>query len=517
MSAARRPVSVLIAALGGQGGGVLTEWIVDAATHAGLPVQATSIPGVAQRTGATTYYLEIYPEPLPPGSPEPVFSLYPMPGDVDVIVASELLEAGRTIETDYASPDRTTLIASTHRLFAIAEKSALGNGIYPRDRVELAARTLTKRLIACDALAVARAAGSEVNAVLMGALAASGALPLVASDFEAAIREGGVAVERNLAGFKAGMEVAAGAAEPGPAPERPWAEVPWVQVKDERARALGTRREAFLAAVASIESEYPAALHRTLGEAVARLIDYQDIRYAERFLDRVRLVRALDPGTKLTELFARRLAVWMSYEDAIRVADLKTRRSRFERIRRDHGASNGQVLRVTDYLKPDLDEIYGIFPSAIGGPIARWAEKRWPDGRPTIGQHVTTTSVLGFARVWTLGRLRWMRPSSLRAKREFALIDRWQQAVLDAAAVDHDLACEVADIATVVRGYGEVRRRLSGAFTRFLDEILDPAVARDRSEGKGYARARSTVSETCRKLLADEKGIEAALLEASRS
>jgi indolepyruvate ferredoxin oxidoreductase, beta subunit len=512
MNAARRPVSVLIAALGGQGGGVLTEWIVDAATHAGLAAQATSIPGVAQRTGATTYYLEIYPEPLPPGSPEPVFSLYPMPGDVDVIVASELLEAGRTIETDYASPDRTTLIASTHRLFAIAEKSALGNGIYPRDRVELAARTLTKRLIACDALAVARAAGSEVNAVLMGALAASGALPLAASDFEAAIREGGVAVERNLAGFKAGMEVAAGAAEPGPAPERPW-----TQVKDERARALGARREAFLAAVASIEGQYPAVLHRTLGEAVARLIDYQDAPYAERFLDRVRLVRALDSGTKLTGLFARRLAMWMTYEDAIRVADLKTRSSRFERIRRDHGATNGQVLRVTDYLKPDLDEIYGIFPSVIGGPIARWAEKRWPDGRPTIAQHVTTTSVLGFARVWMLARLRWLRPSSLRAKREFALIDRWQQAVLDAAAVDQDLACEVADIATVVRGYGEVRRRLSGAFTRFLDEILDSAVARDRSEGKGYARARSTVSETRKKLLADEKGIEAVLLEASHS
>ncbi len=513
MSAARRPVSVLIAALGGQGGGVLTDWIVAAAAHAGLPAQATSIPGVAQRTGSTTYYLEVYPEPIPAGSsPDPVFSLYPMPGDVDVIVASELLEAGRTIEMDYASPDRTTLIASTHRLFAIAEKTALGNGIFPRERVEEAARVLTKRLIACDALAVARAADSEVNAVLMGALVASGALPLAASDFEAAIREGGVAVERNLAGFKAGMEVAAGATGPDAAPVKPWAEI-----KVERARALGARGADFLALMARIESEYPAALHPTLGEAVARLIDYQGAGYAQRFLDRVRLVRALDTGTRLTERFARRLAVWMSYEDAIRVADLKTRRSRFERIRRDQGATNGQVLTVTDYLKPDLDEIYGIFPAAIGGPIARWAEKRWPEGRPTLAQHVKTTSVLGFVRVWALGRFRWLRPSSLRAQREFALIDRWQQAVLDAAALDYDLACEVADIATVVRGYGEVRRRLARAFTRFFDEILAPAVARDRSEGKGYARARAIVSETRKRLLADEKGIESALLEASRA
>jgi len=511
MSAARRPVSILISALGGQGGGVLTDWIVAAATHAGLPAQATSIPGVAQRTGATTYYVEIYPEALPAGSPDPVFSLYPMPGDVDVIVASELLEAGRTIEMDYASPERTTLIASTHRLFAIAEKTSLGNGIFPRERVEAAARAMSRRLIACDALAVARAAGSEVNAVLLGGLAASGALPLSPSDFEAAIRDGGVAVERNLAGFKAGMEIAAGAAPPEKAPARTWTDT-----KAERAQALGVASADFLAVTARIEDEFPAALHATLGEAVARLIDYQDAGYAARFVERVGLVRARDAGTRLTERFARRLAVWMSYEDAIRVADLKTRRGRFERIRRDHGASNGQVLKVTDYLKPDLDEIYGILPAAIGGPIARWAERRWPDGRPTIAQHVKTTSVLGYVRVWALGRLRWLRPSSLRAQREFALIGRWERAVLDAAALDYDLACEVADTATVVRGYGEVRRRLSGAFTRFLDEILAPAVARDRAAGTGYARAREVVSESRERLLADEKGIESALLEAAR-
>ena len=154
MAEAARPVSILIAALGGQGGGVLTEWIVAAAAHAGYPAQSTSIPGVAQRTGATTYYLEVFPERIGAGRPpSPTFSLYPMAGDVDVIIASEMLEAGRTLETDYASPDRTTVIASTHRLFAIGEKSALGNGVFPRERLEEAARVLARRLIAFDALA----------------------------------------------------------------------------------------------------------------------------------------------------------------------------------------------------------------------------------------------------------------------------------------------------------------------------------------------------------------------------
>jgi indolepyruvate ferredoxin oxidoreductase, beta subunit len=499
--ASRRPVSILIAALGGQGGGVLTEWLVGAAGHAGYPAQATSIPGVAQRTGATTYYVEVFPERMAPGGAEPIFSLYPTPGDVDVIIASELLEAGRTIEMDYASPGRTTLVASTHRLFSIAEKSVPGDGIYPSEGLEAAARKLSRRFVGFDALTAARRHQTEVNALLLGALSATGVLPMTAADFEAAIREGGVAVDRNVRGLKAGHELVA-AGQPGT--EAPPAERPWPAVKAERAAALGPRGAAFLALAARTEAEFPATLHATLGEALARLIDYQDARYAELFLERVGRVRALDPDARLTRGFARRLAVWMTYEDAIRVADLKTRRARFERIRREHAASEGAVVVVTDYLKPDLDELYGILPVAIGGPIARWAERRWPSGRPTIGQHVQTTSVLGFLRVWLLARLRWLRPSSLRRQREFALMSRWEDTVLAAAALDPALAAEVAELANIVKGYGEVRRRLSGALERFLDDTVRPAIEADRRAGAGFARSTEIVLVGGRRLLADE-------------
>jgi indolepyruvate ferredoxin oxidoreductase beta subunit len=500
-TAAPRPLSILIAALGGQGGGVLTDWIVAAAEHAGLAAQATSIPGVAQRTGATTYYLEVFPVLVAPGDLPPVFSLYPTPGDVDVIIASEYLEAGRTLELDYASPDRTTLVASTHRLFAIGERTVSGDGIFPAERLAEAVRALTRRAITFDALAVARAAGSEVNAVLLGALAAGGVLPLADSAYEEAIREGGVAVERNLAGFKAGRDAVAGSLVETARP----AARPWTELRAERAAALGRRGAAFLALCASAEAELPAALHQTVGEGLARLVDFQDARYATRFLEEVRVVRAVDPGTRLTERFARRLAVWMSYEDAIRVADFKTRRARFARIRAEQGAPAGAPLIVTDYLKPDLDEIYGILPAAIGRPVARWAERRWPHGRPTLGQHIRTTSVFGFLRVWLLGRLRGLRPISLRFEREWALIVRWREAVLACAALDPELAVEVAETAALVRGYGEVRRRLSAAFVRLLDEGLAPAVARDRAAGAGFARSRRLVAEGRRRLLEDEK------------
>ncbi len=383
--------------------------------------------------------------------------------------------------------------------------------MFPRERLEEAARALARRLIAFDALQIARQTGSEVNAVLLGALAATRILPMSPADFEAAIREGGVAVDRNVGGFRAGLEAgdAVAVADAGNV-ARPWAEV-----RQERAAALGARGAAFLAVADRIAAELPAPLHRTLGEAAARLIDYQDRGYAEQFLARVRRVHALDPEGRLTEVFARRLAVWMSYEDVIRVADLKTRRSRFDRIRQESGAPSGSVTIVTDFFKPDLDELYGILPVGVAGPIARWAERRWPHGRPTPGQHVKTTSVLGFLRVWVLGRLRFLRPRSLRFQRESALIARWERAVLEAASLDTALAVEVADAATVVKGYGEVRRRLSAGFERLLDEVLAPALARDREEGQGYARAAARVRAARQRMLEDEKGIEAAVLQAA--
>jgi indolepyruvate ferredoxin oxidoreductase beta subunit len=295
------------------------------------------------------------------------------------------------------------------------------------------------------------------------------------------------------------------AAGPGDG-EAPRGDRPWANVRAERAAGLGARGAAFLALAARAEAELPEPLHAVLGEALARLVDYQDARYAELFLDRVRRVRALQPGDRLTRVFARRLAVWMTYEDAIRVADLKTRRGRFERIRRENAAPEGSVLVVTDYLKPDLDELYGILPAALGGPIARWAERRWPDGRPTIGQHVRTTTVLGFLRVWLLARLRALRPSSLRRQREFALMARWEEAVLAAAPLDEGLACEVAELGNVVKGYGEVRRRLSAALARFLDDAARPAIEADRRAGTGFVRSTDLIRAGRLRLLSDEKG-----------
>jgi len=464
-----RLLSILIPAVGGQGGGVLAEWIVSAADAASLRAHSTSIPGVAQRTGSTSYYIE-----LVTGGDEraPAFSLYPIPGGLDVLLAPEFMEVGRAIELGFPSPSRTTIVASTHRLYSIHEKVTTGRGIYPREALDAAARAYSASLVAFDALAVAREHDTEVNAVLLGALAGSGVLPIGAEAWRQGIEDKGVQVTANLRGFEVGLGLVGSSPAPahvlshGPATNGSLATSSGPIDDDPELRG------------------FPESLRPVLRLAVGRLVDYQDRRYAGRYLARMR--RVLGTGdVELARTVARYLAVWMTYEDAIRVADLKTRAERFERIEADARAP-GALVNVTDYLKPDLDEIYGILPYAVVAPFARWAERRWPHGRPSFGQHVKTTTVLGFLRLWWLGRLRRLRPISYRAHHEHARMERWLEAVTRCAAWDVELARQVARLAHLVKGYGDVRRRMTACFDALLGGVLQSAT-REGGLGGGFA------------------------------
>jgi Pyruvate/2-oxoacid:ferredoxin oxidoreductase gamma subunit len=109
----QQPIKIAILAMGGEGGGVLADWIVDMGEANGYVAQTTSVPGVAQRTGATIYYVELYPEAQARADGgKPVLALMPLPGDVDVVLASELMEAGRAVQRGLVTRDRTTLVAS---------------------------------------------------------------------------------------------------------------------------------------------------------------------------------------------------------------------------------------------------------------------------------------------------------------------------------------------------------------------------------------------------------------------
>src|SRR5258708_37808344 len=128
--------------------------------------------------------------------------------------------------------------------------------------------------------------------------------------------------------------------------------------------------------------------------------------------------RRMEPFLKgdapLAAEVARHLALWMSYEDIIGVADLKPRASRFERVRKEVGARSGEPVIVIDYLKPGLEEFASLLPRSLGRRLTSWAQRKGKLDAYNVGMHIKTSSVLGFLLVRALAWLKPWRPHSYR-------------------------------------------------------------------------------------------------------
>ena len=474
---AGRPLTLLIAAMGGEGGGVLTDWIVGAAQRADLPVQGTSIPGVAQRTGATTYYIEMWPETHAAlGERRPLFGLGPSPGDVDVVVATELVEAGRCCERGFVSPDRTTLVAATRRVFATSEKSAMGDGRFDAERVMRALREMPHQAMLFDPERLpAGARGASLNALMLGLVAGSHRLPIPLDCYREAIRAG-VAADANLRGFEAGLAMAAAPHAAGPSPDQaPSPGLPGML--DEAARTL------------------PPEVLAVVDIALPRLVEYQSEAYARRYLERLHGVLAADPAPggmhRLSAEVARHLALWMAYEDVIRVAQLKSSSARFAEVRAEMRAGPDEPMRVTEFLKPGVEEIASLLPPAPGRRILAWAERTGRTNRLNAAMRVRSDTVLGFLRLFLLARLRGWRPRTLRFAEEQSTIEAWLARIVAAARRgEHALALEVTACARLLKGYGETHRRGRLGFALVMAQVVDAAHPGDPAAAGRVARAR---------------------------
>lgn len=484
--AGRERITIAILALGGEGGGVLADWILDLANRNGYVAQGTSVPGVAQRTGSTVYYIEMIRRAASGANhAAPVLAMMPVPGDVDIVIASELMETGRAILRGFVSADRTTLIGSTHRVYAISEKSALGDGTAAGERILDAARRRSARFIGFDMAAAATGSGSVISSVMFGALAGSETLPFARDAFEAAIRHGGKAIDSNLKGFGQGFDNAR-------------AEASEIARRDE---PVAPTSAAGAALQQRIMATLPEAARPVALEGVRRLMDYQDRAYAELYCDRLETIAALDDGTgdwRLTSEAARCLALWMAYDDTIRVADLKVRATRRARVEREVGLKSGQILRVTEYMHPRLQEVCETLPAWLGGwilhnPVTR----RWLEPLFAKGRHVETTSLRWFFMLRVVAAMRTMRRSTLRYREEQARIDDWLALVRRAAGIGSDLAVELVLTQGLIKGYADTWQR---GMTRFEAIIADVGPVLDRPGAAERLRVLRGAA------LADEEG-----------
>lgn len=453
---------ILIAALGGEGGGVLADWTLNTIRSAGYIAQGTSIPGVAQRTGATTYYIEYSSIPLAElGDRRPVFALTPVPGQVDAMIASELIEAARAAQLGYIAPDRTTLIASAHRVFATSEKIVMNDGRFDSEAALRAVHALAHRAIIFDMEKAAENVGTVINAVLFGALAGSDTLGIAREHFENAIKASGVAVAASMRGFELGFSAARG-------------DVP----------AASTEKRVTANSDKITFPEFPVETQFTIENGFRRCADYQSRAYADKYIAQVRELSALDRalggatrGWKLTIEGARYLALRMTYEDVIRVADLKTRRQRFDTVRSETKAKSSEPIQITDYLKPGPEEICALLPPRLGDAFLNFLRKRGLEHRFNIGLYVRSHTITGFLTMRALANMKFMRLRSWRYAEEIALTGRWFEAVKIAAAIDYNFGVETAECADLLKGYSGTYRRGLRNFNLLFDHVIDPAIA----------------------------------------
>lgn len=465
-----RPITIAILAMGGEGGGVLTDWVVDLAEHGGYLAQKTSVPGVAQRTGATVYYVELFPKKAA-REQLPVLALMPVPGDVDIVLASEFMEAGRAIARGLVTPDRTTLITSTHRVFTMQERVAVGDDRVDSHALLKSSEEAAARLFAFDMSGIAESSGSLVTAVLFGALAASGALPFQRSAFEATIRRSGVGVEPSVRAFKAGLEAANAPAT----------------VAERTLPVVATASEPDVSPLLSAISDQLSGLSLpVINSGVRRLIDYQDEKYAKFYLERLEPILALertrsDSSDELLTEVGRVLAVAMSYEDTIRVAELKIRRSRFNRVRKEIKAKDGEIVEISEYFHPRRQEIVETVPASVGRWITRNKLAAALLDRVTRkGYVVKTSSVRGFLLLSLIARLKPVRPRSLRWIAECERHESWLAKTVEVAKRDYALAVEIARCLELVRGYGDTHERAVKKFQTIM-EFLPALEKRDRA------------------------------------
>jgi indolepyruvate ferredoxin oxidoreductase beta subunit len=330
---------------------------------------------------------------------------------------------------------------------------------------------------------------------MFGALAASRTLPFEADSFEAIIRAGGRGVEPSLNAFRAARAQAAQPATTAP----PTLAKPGKRFAPLPASAGRVDLDALLARI----RKYPAGLHAMLFAGMKRVTDFQDPAYAGEYLDRIAGICALDnvhggaaKAWKLTATAAKYVAIAMSYDDVIRVADLKTRPQRFERVRRDNGVGNNQIVYTTEYMHPRLQETAGILPAPLGHFLeAHPAWFRWIFRK---GRRVRTGTIGWFLALYALSALKPVRRATLRHQREMAHLDKWLALAAIQAKLNYDLAVEIIAARRLIKGYSDTHARGESKFDRVLSAV---PLLTGRRDGAEWLR------RLCDAAMMDEEGL----------
>lgn len=209
----------------------------------------------------------------------------------------------------------------------------------------------------------------------------------------------------------------------------------------------------------------PEAVTAVASDAIHLLIEYQSTDYAQLYVDRLRrfIGRQGVDDAMLAEI-ARLMAMRMSYEDPIRIAQLK--------LAELGGASRKQTGSV-DIRKFRFDELVSALPAIIAEYLiyalewAGWAHKR-------ISIRFSTASRVGIRRLKMEAGLKRWRRYSVRYGRERQWVERWLHMISRALVKQPSATPEIVQTATMIQGYGDVYRQGMADWHAIIDGLAKP-------------------------------------------
>ena len=211
----------------------------------------------------------------------------------------------------------------------------------------------------------------------------------------------------------------------------------------------------------------PDGAAAVVSEGIHRLIDYQGASYAQLYVDRLRRFVGR-PGVDAAMFgeIARLMTIRMSYQDPIRIAQLKL--AEFE-----IGAADPRAQSTDDTAKFRLDELIGALPAVVAEPVLDALEKVGWTHKP-VSISFGTTSRWGIRCLKIEASLRRWRLFSVRYAKERAWVERWLHMIDRSLTKQPKAASAIVQTATMVQGYGDAYRQGLADWHAIIDGLAKP-------------------------------------------
>jgi hypothetical protein len=210
----------------------------------------------------------------------------------------------------------------------------------------------------------------------------------------------------------------------------------------------------------------PEAVTAVASDAIHLLIEYQSTSYAQLYVDRLRrFVGRRDVDDAMLVEIARLMAMRMSYEDPVRIAQLK--------LAEFNEGAGGNYNPAVDVRKFRVDELVSALPAIVAEYLidalewAGWAHKQ-------ISIRFSAASRLGVRRLKIEAGLKRWRRYSVRYARERLWVERWLHMIDRSLTKQPAAAPEIVQTATMIQSYGDVYRQGLVDWNAIIDDLAKP-------------------------------------------